>query len=133
MSTRSAIGYVDDKNVIRAVYCHFDGYPKGVGKILFEHYFLEKIKELVSLGDLSELGKYIGEKHDFNDCPKDTCNFYSRDREEKNVEYKMFYLLNDFINYFDKMGCEYLYILDDSKWFVYHNETMRLLKECLGD
>lgn len=38
MSTRSAIGQVINKEegIIRAVYCHFDGYPSGVGQTLLE-------------------------------------------------------------------------------------------------
>ena len=129
MSTRSAIGYIDDKNVIHAVYCHFDGYPKGVGKILYNYYNYNETKELVSLGDLSQLGKYIGEKHNFDNCPPDTCNFYGRDREEDDVSSKKFYTLNEFIDYFEDLWCEYLYLLDNHVWFVCHNGNINKLKE----
>lgn len=129
MSTRSAIGYVDNKNVIRAVYCHFDGYPEGVGKVLYNFYNYNEMKELVSLGDLSQLGKYIGEKHNFNNCPEDTCNFYGRDREEDDVSSKKFYTLREFIEHYEGMWCEYFYILDNHVWFVCHDGNTKQLKE----
>lgn len=38
MSTRSAIGFISDAGTFEAIYCHYDGYPEHVGKILVEHY-----------------------------------------------------------------------------------------------
>jgi len=79
MSTRSAIiqkiegGY-------RGIYCHFDGYPQGVGRTLIEENQYntdDDVTELINLGDLSELAPYInntrayhrdfGEKWEEND------------------------------------------------------------------
>ena len=37
MSTRSFICY-EEEGSLRGIYCHYDGYPKHVGKILVEHY-----------------------------------------------------------------------------------------------
>lgn len=52
---------------VRFVYCHFDGYPKGVGKTLVEHYRdRETVEELLALGGLSILGDGIGERHSFD-------------------------------------------------------------------
>jgi len=36
MSTRSAIGYKAADGKVVTIYCHYDGYPKHVGKILKE-------------------------------------------------------------------------------------------------
>jgi hypothetical protein len=71
MSTRSRIGIVRDSNatkpVVESVYCHFDGYPEGVGQTLLDHWTdPAKVEHLISLGDLSVLGSEIGEKHDFD-------------------------------------------------------------------
>ena len=71
MSTRSRIGIVRDSNarkiVVESVYCHFDGYPDGVGQMLLDHWTdPAKVEHLISLGDLSSLGSEIGEKHDFD-------------------------------------------------------------------
>jgi len=38
MSTRSAIGFYDEAGMFKAMYCHYDGYPNHVGKILVEHH-----------------------------------------------------------------------------------------------
>jgi len=63
MSTRSTIAKVqEDGQTIRSIYCHFDGYPDYVGKVLQEHYTdMNKIDQLLALGDLSVLDKEIGE------------------------------------------------------------------------
>lgn len=89
MSTRSRIGYVDqkvNKNVATTCYIHYDGYPSFVGRMLKLYYNdPEKVKELVAGGDMSSIGKFIGEKHDFDtfDDTCSSCTYYMRDREEE--------------------------------------------------
>ena len=57
MATRSAIGIRMDDGKIFSCYCHWDGYPSGVGAVLSQYYKTEeKIKSLISLGDMSSLG-----------------------------------------------------------------------------
>ena len=59
MSTRSRIGLKQANGQIKSIYCHWDGYPEGVGKTLKEHYNSpEKIEELLELGDISSLGTF---------------------------------------------------------------------------
>ncbi len=66
MATRSRIGMVKSDGKIVSVYCHWDGYPSHVGKLLLEDYnTLEKVAELLSHGSISSLYERIGEKHDF--------------------------------------------------------------------
>lgn len=63
MSTRSRIGIENEDGTIRSIYCHFDGYPEGVGKELMEHYTdPKKINELLDLGDISSLGEEYDEE-----------------------------------------------------------------------
>ena len=38
MSTRSAIGFINSNGQFESTYCHYDGYPKHVGKILVEYH-----------------------------------------------------------------------------------------------
>lgn len=38
MSTRSFIGFRDENGEFFGIYCHYDGYPSHVGKILVEHH-----------------------------------------------------------------------------------------------
>jgi hypothetical protein len=61
MSTRARIGYQDPiSNLIHSIYLHQDGDPKWAGKTLLEHYnTLERIKELVALGSISQLEMYL--------------------------------------------------------------------------
>jgi hypothetical protein len=71
MSTRSRIAIQNQDGSVTSIYCHFDGYIDGVGKILFENYHLTKTEQLIALGDISSLGKTI----------EDTVA-YARDRGE---------------------------------------------------
>jgi hypothetical protein len=58
MSTRSRIGIQNQNGTVSSIYCHFDGYPSGVGATLHEHYSdREKLQQLIELGDISSLGK----------------------------------------------------------------------------
>ena len=62
MATRSNIAIENQDGSVSAIYCHFDGYIDGVGKILQENYNTrEKMEQLIALGDISSLGETIEE------------------------------------------------------------------------
>ena len=62
MATRSNIAIENQDGSVSAIYCHFDGYIDGVGKILQENYNTrEEMEQLIALGDISSLGKTIEE------------------------------------------------------------------------
>jgi len=76
MATRSYIGTLKEDKTVFFVYCHFDSYPTGVGRILREYYDgPERVARLLSFGNISSLATLI----------EDTV-FYGRDRQEKNQE-----------------------------------------------
>lgn len=144
MGTRSAIGVMHG-NVLKAVYCHWDGYLEHNGRILQEHYDSTKANNLVALGDLSVLRPEIGEQHAFSkhdvhgiECRvhnEEWCTFYGRDRGEKDVSWRVFHDYDSFYNYFDGSGAEYYYIMKDGVWYysTYRNKTLRLLSEGLKE
>ena len=60
MATRSRIAIEQADGTVKSVYCHWDGYPKGVGKILVEHYLMrDKVESLMELGSISTLGEQV--------------------------------------------------------------------------
>ena len=60
MATRSNIGAKQADGTIKAIYCHWDGYPAHVGATLSEHYnTAEKVEALLNLGDISTLEQTI--------------------------------------------------------------------------
>lgn len=133
MSTNSTISVeVGDK--IFTVYCHFDGYPKGVGKTLFEHYNFIKTVELVSFGDMSSLGKNISPTNSIHshDAPEtDVCVFYHRDRNEDFNDTRAD--ISD-VGSLDYMTQEYNYLLKDDVWYVKKESDgeLKLLSKVLG-
>jgi len=144
MATRSAIGVMHG-NVIKAVYCHWDGYLEHNGAILQEHYDSAKANNLVALGQISSLGKEIGVKHHFSQYDSnmskeeyeslygDMTTFYGRDRGEKDCSWKVFDNYKSFVDYFEGSGCEYFYIMQDSAWYysTCNNNELRLVSEGL--
>ncbi len=57
MSTRSRIGMINPYGSVSSIYCHFDGYPEGVGKTLHDNWNdINDIIELIANGDISCLG-----------------------------------------------------------------------------
>jgi hypothetical protein len=123
MATRSAIGYKTPEGKIRAIYCHYDGYPAGVGHTLeTEYQEARKIAQLVELGDASTLGpKLFGTAdHSFNTPDADVTVFYGRDRGETGVETKEFETVGDFVDYYEGAGCEYFYLRTVNEW-IYHD------------
>ena len=129
MATRSAIGIKLENGDIMAAYCHWDGYPSHNGAILAENYTNpEKIKALISLGDISSLRPEIGIQHPFDtyylseeekEKYKNMTTFYGRDRgEEEGTEYKTFDHIVPFVEYYDDMRAEYFYLYDQGEWLV---------------
>lgn len=130
MATRSTIAVELPSGAIAQVYCHWDGYTEGVGRTLVDHYRnIEEAVELISHGDMSSLGKVVGEKHPFSfneagigcdeyeDKYGDMTTYYGRDRGENGTAYKCY---ADYKDYLDNLTSEeYNYILrQDGKWYV---------------
>lgn len=56
MATRSTIGIRYEDGTVKAIYCHWDGYPEGVGAGLSQNYnSKEQAEELLALGGFSSL------------------------------------------------------------------------------
>lgn len=82
MSTRSYIcKYDTSKKAYKVIYCHFDGYVKGVGAILDSNYDIEsKVDALLNLGDISSLEASVEETK--KNAYKDSGPCYIKNIEE---------------------------------------------------
>ena len=124
MSTRSIIGRQNADGQVVGIYCHFDGYPDGVGATLLAHWNdPEKIEALLDLGDLTVLGEVLGEKHPF-----DTYSYsdeekarwagwslaYGRDRGEEGVEAQVFPDADAFAA--SNSWAQFVYLFRDGAW-----------------
>ena len=128
MGTRSRIGVMHG-DVVKSVYCHWDGYLEHNGAILQEHYNSAKANELVSLGDLSALRPEIGEEHAFSQFDTDMtqdeyyakygemCTFYGRDRKETGTEWKVSHTFEEFLEQVENCFGEWYYIMKDGVWY----------------
>lgn len=119
MATRSVIGMVNDDKTITSIYCHYDGYPEYVGKLLLNHYNnVGIINELMDLGDLSSLGENVNPSgpHSFRNPERGVCIAYKRDRGEKNVDGEIYEDLGAFEDAMGDYGCDYQYLFEGGKW-----------------
>ena len=120
MATRSFIARQTEAGY-EGVYCHWDGYPEGVGAVLQEHYRdPNKIAELLSHGDISILRETVGTKHSFDDRNVEETTYYGRDRGETgsvNRPFK-FVLLPTGLKRAESIGCEFFYLFTHRRWFV---------------
>ena len=110
MSTRSYIAKKQPDETFKAVYCHFDGYPEGVGQTLVDSFTDEnKVDKLLKLGSLSYLRDDIETQNNFKTFPirgneielKDVTMAYHRDRGD-DLEINEFSNLETMLDYFDK-------------------------------
>lgn len=117
MGTRSYIGRQYSDGSVRAVYCHWDGYPENNGRLLVSHWDDDdKLECLLDEGDLSSLGKHIGEKHDFNKCPDGACNFYGRDRGEAGTTARPHPGFDEFLRAAGEAGADFAYLRECGRW-----------------
>jgi len=122
MATRSNIAIVNEDKSITSIYCHWDGYPEYVGKILLNHYTKPSvINKLISLGNLSQLCENIDptptiDYHTFDNPQINVCVAYGRDRGEKNQEAIVFEDLGEFEDSTKNSWSDYQYLFDNNKW-----------------
>lgn len=120
MATRSRIAIENQDGTVQSIYCHFDGYLKGVGKTLFNHYDREKLEKLIELGDISSLGEST-----------ENTVAYARDRGE-DLHSKGFLNVEGLFENGFNSGEEYVYCLNrDDIWLMckYGSSNVAILKE----
>ena len=118
MATRSFIAKYDtDANVYDAIYCHWDGYPAGVGVTLRDHYNSSgQIDTLLTYGDISSL------REDTNDTKDESY----RVRGDKNTDAVTFKYFTQMIEHYRSMNCEYGYVWNSGIWECYELDPVRI-------
>ena len=136
MSTNSIIAIQKKDGSVEGIYCHWEGYPEGVGRTLLDHYDAEKARRLLDLGRLSSLGREIeapeGAEHSFENPFSGVTVAYHRDRGERRVPN---FIAASTAAFLREVPCiQYVYILKDGAWSVYLNNRNRAhdLKEMLS-
>jgi hypothetical protein len=117
MATRSSITIKLADGKYEGIYCHFDGYPDGVGKTLLKYYNTKKrVRKLVKLGSTSILGRFIqtSRRHDFDHPVKNVTVAYARDRGED------YFVATGWSweSVKGQFGASYDYLYEDDRWYV---------------
>lgn len=108
MATRSRIAIENQNGSVTSIYCHFDGYISGVGKLLKEYYTTQaKVEALIELGDISGLEM----------TPTSTVA-YHRDRGE-DLRKTSYLCVEDLFDLGFEGGIEYVYCFTKNNiWLV---------------
>jgi len=112
-----------EDGTIKHSYCHFDGYPNGVGHTLVENYSeIEKVEELLSFGDMSFLAPKVTPDgiHNFNNPEQGVTVFYGRDRAETDVD-SAITSMDEYLSVKYSSCIDYQYLFSGGQWWVYDN------------
>jgi hypothetical protein len=123
MGTRSIIAKEYKDGTIKAIYCHWDGYPSHNGKVLVEHYTTSaKINKLIDLGDISSLREEIGVKHPFDtyNLPVEEKSKYENMTTAYHHEASIVHNKNALVELAKNSGGEYIYLRTKTgHWLVF--------------
>lgn len=136
MGTRSRIGIVQktiegsfgtESEVIKSIYCHYDGYIGHTGEVLFNHYkSRELVESLISKGDMSFL------------YPNPSEISHYREREPGHHNDALTAKgRSELLSQADSSWGEYVYLMDEiGEWYVCHrasgSDKFHLLKAVLS-
>ena len=117
MGTRSAIGYLQPSGSVRAVYCHWDGYPSHQLPILNKRYnTLAKVKALIKPGSMSSLEtKYTWTLHEVRE-PQPL--YHCEAGFEAGYSSPPITSGRPLDTWFKEHDCEYLYVWE-GRWIIY--------------
>lgn len=127
MGTGSTIAMQNVDGTVTAIQCNWDGYISHNGNILYQFYREDsKVRQLIRLGNLSQLQIEIGERHPFDsygltEDEKDPrwdswCKAYGRDRGLPDQQAKSYSSWREYLAY---NGDEYNYLfVPDEGWTV---------------
>lgn len=121
MATRSMIGVQQKDGTVKAIYCHWDGYPDGVGMMLETFYGNPAdANKLIDMGNMSVIGATIGEKVTFGSHTGGAqCVFFGRDGGESDQEATVYASFDEFEKSLDNWGVNYAYYMKDDYWVAY--------------
>jgi hypothetical protein len=109
MGTRSTIGIKSQDGTVKAIYCHWDGYPAGVGLGLIDNYnSKEQAEALIALGGFSSLMETLEETK---------AGAYGNDSDKA----RTFTGVQDWLDNFNS-GEEYAYLYEDGKGWIYFSD-----------
>lgn len=124
--SRAMIGIENSDESIDAIYCCYDGQVEIVGWYLYSRFNTEeRLRELISLGDIQSIGARIGNKIDFNKYCENK-NYYNANKNQvvayhRDMMWAMkehHYRNRDDYAHSVKLEVEYIYLYSDGTWYI---------------
>lgn len=128
MSTRSTIAILKKDGTVEQIAAHWDGGIHHNGVTLLVHYRdAEKVKDLISLGNISSLKKEVHPDtslpHSLDNKQKGVTTFYGRDRGETGHKPSLYASFEEYLSAGDYQGYDYLFDEKKKKWFTVDPES----------
>ena len=93
MATRSYIGIENEDGTVDYTYCHFDGYPEGVGRDVFFN-TRDETREIVRQGPMSSVGYPYREGESSERVKNRDAFFAIENLRRMNAEYAYLHCVN---------------------------------------
>jgi len=121
MSTRSRIAIPSTGGRFKSIYCHWDGEPAWVGRILVECYAsATHARALIKVGDISTLCARLapdkGVLHTFDNPVRYTTVAYGRDRGDEDCQALTSNNFSALVFAAGECNAEYVYVFAEGKW-----------------
>lgn len=108
MSTRCLIGIKNQDNTITFIYSHNSDYPDKQLKLLNSSYgCIQRVNDLLSLGDLSYVTECIYDIHAYKE---------DKDENWEDIKPKTVKNLFEFKKQMPNYGADYIYLFTDTGW-----------------
>ena len=135
MYLRSSIGSVDEEGGVLAINLLFSISQDHVEATLRKDYrYQEKVDDLLELGDLAILDKYLGQGHDIYESASQSCVALIRDEHLSGFESQYFSTVEKWLS--ETYLSEFAYFFESGKWRcfrrVHTSRSSEVGKEVLG-
>lgn len=118
MYLRSSIGTLEDEGGVLAINLFFSISQEHVDATLRNEYrYQEKVDDLLELGDLAILDKYLGRGHDIYDSSSQSCVALIRDEHLSGFEAQYFSDVEKWLS--ETYLSEFAYLFEAGKWKCY--------------
>ena len=129
MFYRSTIANLQDDGSVEAIRLYFDTDKSNTYAILQNDYVTqEKIEELLNLGDLIWLGRYIGSENPIYRPSSEICLSFTRDDFLAGMDAEIFGTMESWLRSF--YTCQVAYLFDGKDWLRFERiDSERKLNE----
>ena len=131
MFYRSTIANLQEDGSVEGIHLYFDTDKSNTYSILQHDYVTqEKVEDLLNLGDLMSLGRYIGSENPIYRPSSEICLSFTRDGRFDGMDAEVFGTMESWLR--SSYMCQVAYLFDGKDWLRFERiDTERKLNDGL--